>query len=77
MKKNYPSLILEDRFIREHITPKFPRASIAQILIFRNLDYIRVEIHTAPTHNLNFSSTPVKSNESKKNKSLQNETENE
>ena len=52
MKKSYPSLILEDRFIREFITPKFPRASIAQILIFRTLDYIRVEIHTAPTQNL-------------------------
>lgn len=52
MKKSYPSLILEDRFIREFITPKFPRASIAQILIFRTLDYIRVEIYTAPTQNL-------------------------
>nr|UIB38771.1 ribosomal protein S3 [Trentepohlia sp. YN1242] len=52
MKKNYPSLILEDRFIRQFITPKFPRASIAQILIFRTLDYIRVEVYTAPTQNL-------------------------
>lgn len=57
MKKSYPSLILEDRFIREFITPKFPRASIAQILIFRTLDYIRVEIHTAPTQNLNLVSS--------------------
>nr|YP_010260955.1 ribosomal protein S3 [Trentepohlia sp. BN17]UIB38709.1 ribosomal protein S3 [Trentepohlia sp. BN17] len=50
MQKSYPSKILEDRFIRQYITP----ASIAQILIFRTLDYIRIEIHTAPTNNLVF-----------------------
>ena len=64
MKKSYPSLILEDRFIREFITPKFPRASVAQILIFRTLDYIRVEIYTAPTQNLSLVSS------SKRTKSL-------
>nr|UIB38880.1 ribosomal protein S3 [Trentepohlia sp. YN1317] len=82
MKKSYPSLILEDRFIRERITPKFPRASIAQILIFRTLDYIRVEIHTAPTQNLNFSLPTRERNqeifvsESNNNKTLQNPPEN-
>lgn len=67
MKKNYPSLILEDLFIREFITPKFPRTSIAKILIFRTLDYIRVEIYTAPTQNLSLLSSNKPVNATHKN----------
>uniref|UniRef100_UPI003002B5E5 ribosomal protein S3 n=1 Tax=Cephaleuros diffusus TaxID=1519597 RepID=UPI003002B5E5 len=38
------------------------KTSVAHILIFRTLDYIRVEIHTAPTQNLSlFSNKPSKS----------------
>ena len=56
MKKSYPWLILEDKFIRDFITAKFPRSAIAQILIFRTLDYTKIEIHTASTKNLSVSS---------------------
>lgn len=63
MKKNYPSLILEDRFIRNFLIPKFPRSAIAQILIFRTLDYIKIEIHTAPAKNLSLLSSNKKNSD--------------
>ena len=56
MKKIYPPLILEDRFIRDFITQKFPRTAIAQILIYRTLDYIKIEIHTAQAKKLSYQS---------------------
>ena len=47
MKKSYPPLILEDKFIREYIIQKFPHSAIAQILIFRTAaPSIKIEIHT-------------------------------
>ncbi len=64
MKRSYPSLILEDKFIRDFITTKLPRSAVAQILIFRTLDYIKVEIHTAPTKNLSILSSPNKTKNS-------------
>nr|YP_010261093.1 ribosomal protein S3 [Cephaleuros parasiticus]UIB39034.1 ribosomal protein S3 [Cephaleuros parasiticus] len=45
-------------FIRNFITPKFPRASIARILIFRTVDYIKVEVQTAPSQNLGLAPWP-------------------
>lgn len=59
MKKIYPPLILEDKFIRDFITQKFPRAAIAQILIYRTLDYIKIEIHTAQAKKLSSMSSPT------------------
>ena len=56
MKKIYPPLILEDKFIRDFITQKFPRTAIAQILIYRTLDYIKIEIHTAQAKKLSYQS---------------------
>ena len=56
MKKIYPPLILEDRFIRNFITQKFPRTAIAQILIYRTLDYIKIEIHTAQAKKFSYQS---------------------
>ena len=63
MKKVYPPLILEDRFIRDFITQKFPRTAIAQILIYRTLDYIKIEIHTAQAKKLSYQSTAFKSSQ--------------
>ena len=63
MKKIYPPLILEDRFIRDFITQKFPRTAIAQILIYRTLDYIKIEIYTAQAKKLSYQSSNKSSTE--------------
>ena len=63
MKKIYPPLILEDRFIRDFITQKFPRTAIAQILIYRTLDYVKIEIHTAQAKKLSYQSVNKSSTE--------------
>ena len=78
MKKIYPPLILEDKFIRDFITQKFPRTAIAQILIFRTLDYIKIEIHTAQAKKISYQPTAFSSQKtlSKESRSDQNSTVN-
>lgn len=45
--KHYPSLIIEDYFLRKTLLNRFGDAGITEIEIYRKLDQIKIEIQTA------------------------------